>query len=58
MSETTEDYVFLEDWLARQAEPLPDFGSSVFDEKSKSPLAIGKIPGREQETLFERKEKE
>ena len=57
MSETTENphgYPFLADWLARQAEPVPDFGMSVFDDKAKSPLALDQLPGRQNETLFER----
>ena len=51
-------YPFLTDWLARQVEPVPDFGTSVFDDRSKSPLALDQLPGRQNETLFERKEKE
>ena len=58
MIQPAEDYVFLDDWLARQAEPVPDFGTSVFDDKAKSPLALDQLPGRQNETLFERKEKE
>ena len=61
MNETTENphgYPFFEEWLQRQSEPMPDFGMSVFDDKAKSPLALDQLPGRQNETLFERKEKE
>ena len=35
-----------------------DNESSVFDDKAKSSLALDQLPGRQNETLFERKEKE
>ena len=52
-------YPFFEEWLQRQSEPLPDFGTSVFGTTEKtSALALDQLPGRQNETLFERKEKE
>jgi hypothetical protein len=52
----TEDYVFLEEWLGRQSEPMPEFGDSLFTDSGRSPLAMDRLPERKQETFFDRKE--
>jgi hypothetical protein len=55
MSEVDEHgYPFLEEWLARKAEPLPDGG---IDWNQRSPLAKERLPEREEKTLFDGKEK-
>jgi len=53
----SEDYPFFDEWQERQAEPMPDIG---IDWSQRSPYAFDRLPElkTEQETLFDRKEKE
>ena len=50
------DYPFFEEWLERQAEPMPEVG---IDWTQRSPLSFTCLPEKEQEVkqLFERKTK-
>ena len=53
MSKTDDHgYPFFDEWLQAQAEPMPDFGRSVFGNTEPSPLTIDRLPERETETLF------
>ena len=49
------EYPFEAEWQERQNEPMPDIG---VDWSQRSPYAFDRLPEREQETLFDRKEKE
>jgi len=55
MSETNRDhgYPFIEEWLQRQAEPLPE---SSIDWTVRSPFAKERLPDKTKETLFDREE--
>ena len=55
MSETdkSDGYPFLDDWLRRQSEPLPE---SSIDWSKFRPSAKERTPKLTKETLFERKE--
>jgi len=47
MSEPTDNYPFLEEWLEWQNEPMPEFGDSIFGKTEPSP-AIDRLPEREE----------
>jgi len=55
MSETNRDhgYPFIEEWLKRQAEPLPE---SSIDWSTFRPTAKERLTDRTKETLFNREE--
>ena len=55
MSETNnpDGYPFLEDWLRRQIEPMPE---SSIDWTVRSPFAKERLPDKTKETLFDREE--
>lgn len=55
MNETDRDhgYPFIEEWLQRQSEPLPE---SSIDWSTFCPSAKERLPERTKETLFDRKE--
>jgi len=51
-----DDYPFQAEWEQAQQEPLPESGDSIFGNGEPSPLASDRLPEREKETLFNRKE--
>ena len=53
MSEVDGDYPFLQDWERQQAEPLADFGASLFGKTNPSPYAIDRLPERAIETEYQ-----
>jgi len=57
---TDSDYPFHAEWLQAQAEPMPDFGGSLFGNNEPSPLTIERLPergGERSKELEERRKK-
>ena len=47
-SDTVDEhgFPFLQEWKQQQAEPLPDFGPSIFDNGGQSLFAKNRLPER------------